>query len=138
MTPVDEVRAALLDELSESPLPGARYAHQVVDRRLDALIAAIRAETPHEHRHITQGCRWCRSDMDQYANEKLAALREDVARAVTVWLANDRKGLDGAMTDLAALDATDRHQPGSPLVPLVERDAALATIDALREGADKT
>lgn len=36
----------LLAELSESPLPGARYAYEVVKRRLDAYAASRRLATP--------------------------------------------------------------------------------------------
>jgi hypothetical protein len=48
MTPTTEAGKRLLDELAESPLPGARYARDVVSRRIAAIEAEARAVTIRE------------------------------------------------------------------------------------------
>ena len=58
-TPATAAGRALLDELAENPLPGARYAHDVVRRRLAAIeaeaVAAERARIAEAVRGLPSG-----------------------------------------------------------------------------------
>ena len=114
---VDAARAALLGELAESPLPGARYAHDVVSRRLDALIAAVRAESA----------------------ETLAALRE----AVAAHHPSGEQCLFLAATPAEDGESAIRAESAGWFTPTEERlrqerDAAEAKLAALREAVAVT
>jgi hypothetical protein len=73
-TPRTAAGRALLDELAESPLPGARYAHEVVRRRL----AAIEEESYDEPAKATDAAM-------NYGQGYAAALREVEGTVDAAW-----------------------------------------------------
>lgn len=97
-----EARAAL-SSATPAPLESHRPAHRPAEPWSADELASIRARHARHTGHC-DGCVWLAT-----LDATPTPLDPDVAAAVRAWLANDEKGLNGAMTDLAArLTEADR------------------------------